>query len=159
MARSDNDLEMLLLQGETLRLQAREEIEQRFAGMLSCAGGDDYVRFCIGADGRCIGGCTLFHFDRTAGVCELGIGIGDREYLGHGYGHNAVRVLLRYAFRIHNLHKVFLCTNSNNERAIRAYRACGFVEEGRQRRQAWSDGCYVDLVFMGILREEWEGTS
>ena len=40
-------------------------------------------------------------------------------------------------------------------RAIRAYRACGFVEEGRLRQHVWSDGAYIDLVYMGILREEW----
>ena len=40
-------------------------------------------------------------------------------------------------------------------RAIRTYRACGFVEEGRLRQHVWSDGAYIDLVYMGILREEW----
>lgn len=30
------------------------------------------------------------------------------------------------------------------------------VEEGRLRRHAWTRGRYSDLVWMGILREEWE---
>jgi L-amino acid N-acyltransferase YncA len=39
--------------------------------------------------------------------------------------------------------------------AVRAYKACGFVEEGRLREQAWLDGRFVDMVYMGVLREEW----
>jgi RimJ/RimL family protein N-acetyltransferase len=29
------------------------------------------------------------------------------------------------------------------------------VEEGRLREQAWLDGRFVDMVYMGVLREEW----
>ncbi len=67
-----------------------------------------------------------------------------------------MRVLLDYAFRLRNAHKVWLSVNGTNERAVRAYRACGFVEEGRLRQHVWGDGQYLDLVYMGILREEWE---
>lgn len=117
----------------------------------------EVVNFAIEADDKCIGSCGLFHFDQTAYTCELGIGIGDKVYWGRGYGRDAVRVLLDYAFRLRNLHKVWLQVHAVNERAIRAYRACGFVEEGRLRQHAWGDGQYVDLVYMGILRSEWEG--
>ena len=47
-------------------------------------------------------------------------------------------------------------TETQAERAQRAYRACGFVEEGRLRQHAWGNGAYIDLVYMGILRTEWE---
>jgi RimJ/RimL family protein N-acetyltransferase len=30
------------------------------------------------------------------------------------------------------------------------------VEEGRLRQHVWSDGAYIDLVYMGILLEEWQ---
>jgi RimJ/RimL family protein N-acetyltransferase len=43
-----------------------------------------------------------------------------------------------------------------NERAIRAHRACGFLEEeGSMREHVRLAGCYVDLIIMGVLREEW----
>jgi RimJ/RimL family protein N-acetyltransferase len=118
-------------------------------------GGRDGTMFAIEANGKYIGMCGLFHYDQIAHICELGIGIGDRAYWGKGYGRDAVRLLLDYAFRIRNLHKVWLGVNGPNERAIRAYRACGFVEEGRLRQHAWNDGHYVDVVYMGVLNEEW----
>ncbi len=67
--------------------------------------------------------------------------------------------MLDYAFRLRNMRRVFLTVNDNNERAIRAYRACGFVEEGRLREHVWSNGAYIDLVYMGVLRAEWVGAK
>lgn len=31
----------------------------------------------------------------------------------------------------------------------------GLVEEGRKRKANWIDGKWEDIVFMGILEEEW----
>ncbi len=113
------------------------------------------TNFVIEADGECIGNCGLFEIDETARRCELGITIGDKDYWGQGYGRDAVGVLLDYAFRLRNFRRVWLEVHAGNERAIRTYRACGFVEEGQMREHAWLDGGYVDMIYMGILRDEW----
>jgi RimJ/RimL family protein N-acetyltransferase len=112
-------------------------------------------RFAIEADGQYIGHCLLYHIDDFARTCQLGIGIGDPAYQGHGYGREAIHLLLRYAFEMRNLRKVGLSVLAENERAIRAYLACGFIEEGRLREQAWFKDRYTDIVVMGILRSEW----
>ncbi|MEZ4664933.1 MAG: GNAT family protein, partial [Caldilineaceae bacterium] len=87
-------------------------------------------------------------------TAELGITIGDQAYWGKGYGREAIQLIVAYGFRHHNLHKVHLRVLGRNERAMRAYAACGFVEEGRLRQHAWIDGEYDDLVCMGVLRSE-----
>jgi len=115
----------------------------------------DKTDFAIEADGNLIGHCGLFHIDETARHCELGISIGDKDYWGRGYGREAVSLLLDYAFRLRNLRRVWLEVHASNERAIRAYRSCGFVEEGRMRKHIWLGGRYVDNVLMGVLRDEW----
>jgi RimJ/RimL family protein N-acetyltransferase len=117
-------------------------------------GGRDGANFAIVADGTVIGQCGLHGFNDTDRTCELGITIGDKAYWGRGYGRDAVRLLVDYAFRLRNYRKVWLRVWGNNERAIRSYLACGFVEEGRLRRHVWSAGEYVDLVYMGVLRDE-----
>lgn len=86
----------------------------------------------------------------------LGIGIGDRADWGKGYGSDALRLALRYAFDELNLQRVSLTVLGANPRAHRAYEKAGFVVEGRARRQSRYDGQRVDEVYMGILREEWE---
>lgn len=115
--------------------------------------------FAIEADGRLVGFCGLYRRDEVAQTAELGITIGDRDYLGRGYGREAIGMLLDYGFRMLNLQRVYLNVNARNSRAIRAYLACGFVEEGRLRRHVWSAGDYDDLVYMGVLRDEWTGVQ
>jgi RimJ/RimL family protein N-acetyltransferase len=129
------------------RLEA--EYEQQWSG-----GGRDGASFVIEADGKCIGQCALFNFDTTAQTSELGITIGDKDYWGRGFGHEALSLLLDYAFRHRNLRRVWLRVHGKNYRAQRAYKAVGFAEEGRLKQHVWSDGAYDDLVLMGILRPD-----
>jgi RimJ/RimL family protein N-acetyltransferase len=155
LCRFNNDLEVELSGGGDPPMpQSLERVLAEFDAGLA-RGGRDGTSFVIEADGKCIGQCALFQFDHVAHTCALGITIGDKGYWGRGYGREALQLLLHYGFVMHNLHKVWLTVNSNNERALRAYRACGFVEEGRLRQQVWSNGQYLDLVYMGVLRGEW----
>jgi RimJ/RimL family protein N-acetyltransferase len=117
-------------------------------------GGRDGTTFAIVADNKFIGQCSLFNFHPVAQTCELGITIGDKDYWGRGYGREAVALLLDYGFRHQNLRRIWLRVHAQNERAIKAYQACGFIEEGRLRQHVWSNGRYDDFLFMGILREE-----
>jgi RimJ/RimL family protein N-acetyltransferase len=152
----NNDLAVELAAGGDPPLpQALARLQAEF-DQESAKGGRDTTRFAIEVEGKCIGTCGLFNTNPTAQTCELGIGIGDKDHWGQGYGRESVRLLLEYAFRYLNYRKVWLRVHAPNERAVRAYRACGFVEEGRQRAQVWSNGAYDDLLLMGILREEWQ---
>jgi len=151
----NNDLAVELASGGDPPIpQSLARLEAEFDQEAS-KGGRNGMAFAIEADGLFIGQCALFNVNHTAHTCELGITIGDKAYWGKGYGREAIRLLLRYAFHYQNFHKVWLSVHGANERAQRAYRSCGFVEEGRQLAQVWSDGGYDDLVLMGILREAW----
>ncbi len=163
LARFNNDLEVEVAGGgDPPWPQALERLTAEYESKWGQGGRDGstgHVEFAIEGDGQFIGICALFNVDQTARTAELGITIGDKSAWGQGYGRSAITLLLNYAFTYHNLHKVTLRVNGRNERAIRAYRACGFVEEGRQRQQVWSSGSYDDLVYMGILRQEWTAVS
>jgi RimJ/RimL family protein N-acetyltransferase len=150
-----NDVEIALLADPLPpRPRSLEELEADYDDLQRHPSGNPW--FAIEADGKFIGQCILHNFDRTALTCELGITIGEREYWGRGYGREVVGLLLDYAFRILNMHRVWLTTNASNERAIRSYLACGFREEGRLREHYWIGGAYEDAVHMGVLRSEWE---
>jgi len=89
------------------------------------------------------------------GNAWLGIGIGERDYWGKGYGTDTMRLILRFAFMELNLHRVTLDVFEYNSRAIRSYEKAGFRHEGRQRQFLFRNGKRWDLLEMGILREEW----
>lgn len=116
---------------------------------------ENMASFAMESDGKYIGFCALYGLRNRHGNFELGITIGDQEYWGRGYGREAVKLLLDYGFHYLGGRRIVLTTNEKNERAIRCYLACGFVEEGRPRKAVWIEGEFVDLVNMSILRDEW----
>ncbi|MBK8047376.1 MAG: GNAT family N-acetyltransferase [Anaerolineales bacterium] len=154
LCRFNNDVAVELAGGgDPPYPQSLERLQAEFDAE-AAKGGRNGPGFAIEVDDRFIGQCALFRFDDVAHTAELGITIGDKAYWGKGYGREAIALLLDYGFRLRNLRKIWLQVNADNERAQRAYRACGFVEEGRLRQHVWSNGRYVDLVQMGVLRED-----
>ncbi len=113
------------------------------------------VNFAIEVAGEFIGLLSIKEIDRHNQRALLSVGLTGAAQLGRGYGRDALRVVLRWAFQIHNLHRIELETWATNERALRAYRAAGFVEEGRLRDGVWLDGQFVDVVVMSAIGPEW----
>jgi RimJ/RimL family protein N-acetyltransferase len=109
------------------------------------------------ADGRYIGQVTLFDIDTAHRSARLRIGLFDRRFWARGCGREAIHRVLRDAFEDRQLHRVGLRVAAYNERAIRSYRACGFVEEGREREAIWLDGRWWDDVVMGVLAADVSG--
>lgn len=85
----------------------------------------------------------------------VGLGIFDRENWSKGYGTDAMKVALRYGFTELNLRRVTLNVFEYNPRAIRSYEKTGFTHEGRLRGALLRDGKRWDMLYMGILRDEW----
>lgn len=149
-----NDVELeLLSSGESPMPMEFERLQSAFEAHLTRPRSEASWFGIEVQGGKFIGQCLLHNFDYAARTCELGVTIGDRDYTGRGYGRDVVQLLVKYAFRLRNMQKVWLTTNASNERAQRAFAAAGFVEEGRLQRHVWLDGRYDDLVYMGILRD------
>jgi len=66
--------------------------------------------------------------------------------------------MLSYAFDRLDLHMVELWSLAPNERALRAYRACGFAVDATLRERSFKDGGFVDRVIMSVTREEFDRT-
>ena len=107
------------------------------------------------ADDRLIGFMSLFDNTGHTGDALVGIGIGEREYWGKGYGTDAMRVMLDYVFNELNYRRLSLIVFEHNPRGIRSYEKAGFVREGRLRGMMARDGRRWDWFWMGILRQEW----
>lgn len=106
-------------------------------------------------DSALVGFLALREIFWQARHCSLVIGL-DPTLRGRGYGTDAVRVSLKYAFLEMNLNRVGLDVMAYNDGAIRAYTKAGFTPEGRRRAVVYRDGVYYDILLMGILRSEWE---
>ncbi len=106
-------------------------------------------------DSTLVGFLVLTDIFWQARRCSAIIGI-DPTQRGRGYGTDALRVALKYAFLEMNLFRVGLEVMMYNDAGLRAYAKAGFVPEGRLRAMVYRDGVFYDVQPMSILRPEWE---
>ncbi|WKL05184.1 GNAT family protein [Paenibacillus amylolyticus] len=103
-----------------------------------------------------IGQIDLYKIDYKNRFACLAIVIGRKEFLGKGYGTEAIRVLQKFVFEELNLNRLELEVYEYNEIAYKCYLKCGFKEEGRYRKKIYKKGKYWDIVCMSILKSEYE---
>jgi RimJ/RimL family protein N-acetyltransferase len=103
-----------------------------------------------------LGGTGLHQIDSRNRHAQFGIFLGEKTSWGKGYGTEATRLIVRYAFDTLNLNRVWLHVYEDNDRALRVYEKVGFRIEGRLRQDTFRDGRYWDTIVMAVLREEWK---
>jgi RimJ/RimL family protein N-acetyltransferase len=97
------------------------------------------------------------HWTHGAGWIQLSIG--QPEDRGKGYGSEALKMLLRYAFDELNLHRLGAVTFEYNPGALRFLERNGFVVEVRRRQAINRDGQRGDVIILGLLRGEWSANK
>jgi RimJ/RimL family protein N-acetyltransferase len=107
------------------------------------------------ADDRLIGKASIQWIEWTNGNGFLRLGIGAAEDRRKGYGTQALRMLLRFAFAELNLFRVTAIVPEYNEGAIALSQKFGFVQEVCRRKSLERDGRRWDLYVFGLLNEEW----
>lgn len=150
-----NDLEVSLHTGDVGDLITKEKQKLYLKNMI-----DRGHAFMIvdNQTNQGIGIARLMGVDMIHNKSYLGIFIGEKDHWSKGIGTEATELILDFGFNIINLKNIMLEVFSFNERAINAYKRCGFKEIGR-RRQSITYGNHVfDEVFMDILAEEFQGS-
>jgi RimJ/RimL family protein N-acetyltransferase len=156
--RWENDVGLAALTGDPARPLTPEAIEADYERYAK-AERPDAARFAIyeRATLRPIGTAGLIRIDHLHRTAEFGIGIGEADCWGKGYGTEATRLVLDYAFTALGLHNVALRVFAFNERAIRAYRRAGFKEIGRRREAHRLGERAFDELLMDCLATEFPG--
>jgi ribosomal-protein-serine acetyltransferase len=85
---------------------------------------------------------------------ELGYWL-DAAMQGKGIVTAACRTMVRHAFEEHQLHKVVVSCAIDNPRSSAVAERLGFTQEGILRQADRLHDRYVDMVFYGLLKEEW----
>ncbi|HEY7356434.1 MAG TPA: GNAT family protein [Ktedonobacterales bacterium] len=133
-----------------------EEIEAAYDGWIAeerqrtAAYFSIYVRETL----QPIGVVNLGNINYRESSADFGIEIGEAAYRGRGYGTEATRLILDYAFTALGLHSVALETWEYNLAARRAYAKAGFRETGRRRQAKFFAGKLWDIIYMDCLATE-----
>jgi RimJ/RimL family protein N-acetyltransferase len=110
---------------------------------------------CLLGTETSIGTVFLRNVDKVNGSGIVGIFIGDRRYLGQGYGTDALNALVDLGFGELRLERIELEVYDYNARAMRSYEKSGFQTDAVLRRARFHRGTHHDVHLMSILRGDW----
>jgi [ribosomal protein S5]-alanine N-acetyltransferase len=85
---------------------------------------------------------------------EVSIVIGDQSYWGRGVATEAITLIINHAFNKMNLNRIYAGVSSLNQGCIKAFKNTGFEVEGKKRKHLFYRGTYVDVIMLGLLKEE-----
>jgi RimJ/RimL family protein N-acetyltransferase len=100
------------------------------------------------------GSVILHSFDWHSRRCEVGFWVVPAAR-GGGVGSGAVSLALMWAFNDLDLLRVEMTTTPENPAVPALARRLGFTQEGVLRARNIERGRRVDIVWFGLLREEW----
>ena len=105
------------------------------------------------ADGKVIGLVTMITKNHQKG--ELGYGLGT-DFRGKGYATEAARAITDYGFAQLKYHRVQAIVSAANPVSMQVLVRLGMKQEGRLREATENDGDWHDLLYYGVLADEWQ---
>ena len=105
--------------------------------------------------GETVGSIATHACDPHAGTFSYGLDVAS-EHRCQGYASEAILLVVRYYFHELRYQKVSVVVHADNPASLRLHEKLGFVHEGTQRRMVFTNGGYVDAVWWGMTREEFE---
>ncbi|HEX2059157.1 MAG TPA: GNAT family protein [Thermoanaerobaculia bacterium] len=100
-----------------------------------------------------IGNASIHDIEWVSRLAAFGLFIGEPSAWNRGFGSDAIRTLVRFAFDEMNLQKLRIHVFDYNDRAKHVLESQGFVQEGRLRREFYRDGTYHDIVILSTFRD------
>ena len=101
-----------------------------------------------------IGNASIHDIEWVSRTAAFGLFIGEPSAWNRGFGSDAIRTLVRFAFDEMNLRKLRISIFDYNDRARHILETQGFVQEGRLRKEFYREGSYHDIVLLSIFRGE-----
>jgi [ribosomal protein S5]-alanine N-acetyltransferase len=90
--------------------------------------------------------------DRNAAIGRL---IGEKDFHGKGYGTEVSKLILKYAFQILNLNKIYSGAIESNKGSIKSNLKLGFKIEGELREHYYLNGSYKSLIQLGLTKKDY----
>jgi len=101
---------------------------------------------------RHIGNIKLGPINTIHRFADIGIIIGEKDCWGKGYATEAICLVVDYAFKTLNLHKVTAGFYEPNKQSMKAFEKAGFSQEGVRKSHCYCEGKYVDDILFGLVR-------
>ncbi len=110
--------------------------------------------FALRSTGELIGDAML-HVGSDPRLAEIGYTLA-AAHQKQGYGQEAVRAIIAYAFTTLPLHRIHALLDVRNTPSARLLERVGMRREGHFLQNAWYKGEWCDEFEYALLRSEWE---
>lgn len=152
--RNNPDSVTELFYDELLKPFAPETIRKNISENIEDLSKDDKSLFVIYTDDiPYVGEISVWHTVKKIGMFRYGIFL-DSIHQGKGYGKDALIILLDFYFNELNYQKASPIVYSFNDPSQAFHEKCGFRLEGKIRNELYSRGRYHDLLYYGMLKDE-----
>ena len=94
--------------------------------------------------------------NKEAKWAEIGYMIG-KQWRGQGLSKQICGLLINELFDNQDMHKIVICCNADNLASIGLAKKLGFQEEGNIRNHFVVNGKIRNMLYFGLLKEEWGG--
>ena len=152
--RATKDDEIRYMTG-TINTFALEDIKKHYERTSKDDSRYDFA-ICLKESDFIIGDITISDIDERDNKAGFRIALHNIDSLGKGYGTEAVKLAIYFAFEKLKLNRLQLEVFSHNPRGVRAYEKAGFTIEGVLRQAIYINNQYSDEIIMSILREEYD---
>jgi len=149
-----NDIDLYKTLIGSFNYVSRETEEEWLRKKLAYSPYEVNLAICLENNSEHIGNIYLRNIDWVSRNGELHILIGSPENRSKGYGQEAVRLLIQYAFNEIGLLRLHLLVLADHPAAIHVYEKCGFIIEGRLRKHVFKGGVFKDAFFMGLCADD-----
>lgn len=109
---------------------------------------------CKLKDNTYIGNGRLSQLDWINRECVYGRLIGNKKAQGKGYGSEALILLLRYAFSVLGMNRVYSSAVVTNKSSIKSNIKIGMTKEGIFREASYKKGKFYDRIAFSFLARE-----
>lgn len=110
----------------------------------------------INVDDEDVGLLSIVKIDNVNKRCDWAYYLGSPNVRGKGIGKNVELNVLEYVFEKLELNKLCCEVLKENELVIKIHEKYGSMVEGNRRQQICKNGEFLDIVEMGILRDDWK---
>ncbi|MCR8644448.1 GNAT family N-acetyltransferase [Paenibacillus sp. N1-5-1-14] len=150
------NMELWLYEEEVYIATDPNAVRDRYLKKMDSSYAYDFVIWTLVDDVQVpIGLAQMWSYNEHRKSWELGFAI-LQDYQGHGYGTEAIKLLLDYAFEQLQAHKVVGMCNSNNVHSAKLMERVGMRREGTFREELFWNKEWHDQHFYSILESEYK---
>lgn len=132
---------------------SREEQVEYF--LTSVIGQTERIQLGLQVSGDLVGVISLNDIEWINRKAEISLVIGSEQHRRMKVSLEAMSLLIAHGFDTLNLHRIYGGTIASDWATL-LVRALGFRSEGVFRGDVYKDGCYCDVYFVGLLKEEFK---